>query len=109
MGMESHKAVPASVSLIGGGSAEPVWNQMFADIFNFPVVVFEDSDILPCIALSAAVLYGKKIISSYSQFISEILKDLKSAVYYPGKEMVKRYEGLYERFKKIYPAVRELF
>ena len=109
MGMESHKAMPASISLIGGGAAEPVWNQMFADIFNFPVFVFEDSDILPCIALSAAVLYGKKIISSYSQFISEILKDLKSAVYYPGKEMVKHYEGLYERFKKIYPAVRELF
>ena len=109
MGMESHKVMPTSVSLIGGGATEPLWNQMFADIFNSPVIVFEDSDILPSIALSAVVLYGKKVISSYAQFISGILKDLKSTVYYPRKEMLVHYEKLYERFKKIYPAVRELF
>ena len=109
MGMEQHKVNPTSVSLIGGGATEPVWNQIFSDVFNVPVTVFEDSEVLPSIALSSAVLHGKKMISSYSSFISDILKRHESQTYYPDKVRVEHYKGLYERFKKIYPAVKDLF
>ena len=83
--------------------------QIFSDIFNAPVVVFEGSDVLPSIALSSVVLYAKGIISSYSDFIGDILRKQKSVVFYPDKENVEHYRKLYERFKKIYPAVKGLF
>lgn len=109
MGMDNHRIKPSSVSLIGGGASESVWNQIFADIFNAPVVVFEDSEALPSIALSSVVLYGKKLISSYSAFISSILAGMRSETYYPNEERVRHYEKLYERFKLIYPSVRNIF
>ena len=109
MGMDNHRIKPRSVSLIGGGASESVWNQIFSDIFNAPVIVFEDSEALPSIALSAVVLYGKHLISSYSSFISSILSGMRSETYYPDEERVRHYEKLYERFKRIYPSVRNIF
>lgn len=97
------------VTLIGGGGAESLWCQIFADVFGAPVTVFEDSEVLPSLALSSLVLYRKGFISSYTEFVEEILSRQKSHVYKPRKESVRHYEAKLERFKRVYPAVKTLF
>lgn len=109
MGMDKHNVLPSMVSLIGGGATEPVWNQIFSDIFDAPVIVFEDSEVLPSIALSSVVLYAKGLIPSYSDFISTVLGRQKSVTYHPDEKRKEHYKKLYERFKRIYPAVKDLF
>ena len=87
-----------SVSLIGGGAAESVWNQIIANVFNAPTKVFGDSDVLPSIMLSSVVLYGKGIINSYDEFITSVLDKQECKIYYPDKKESERYDIVFERF-----------
>lgn len=108
MGLNKHNKKAINITLIGGGASEPVWNQIIADIFDTPVTVFADSEILPSMALSSVILYSKGKIESYSEFISNVLRKQKSQVYYPTSDKVDWYEKLFKIFKKIYPAVKDL-
>lgn len=108
-GLEKQGIMATSVSLIGGGAAESVWNQIIANVFNAPTKVFGDSDVLPSIMLSSVVLYGKGIINSYDEFITSVLDKQECKIYYPDKKESERYDIVFERFKKIYPSVRDCF
>ena len=108
-GLEKQGIMATSVSLIGGGAAQSVWNQIIANVFNAPTKVFGDSDVLPSIMLSSVVLYGKGIINSYDEFITSVLDKQECKIYYPDKKESERYDIVFERFKKIYPSVRDCF
>lgn len=108
MGLEKQGGNAINVTLVGGGSNEDIWCQIFSDIFNAPVTVFENSEILPSMALSAVVLYGNHQIDSYEEFINNFLRKQQSKVYLPNQDKLPHYSKLYERFKKIYPAIKAI-
>ena len=107
-GLELMGIKPMSLSLIGGGAAERIWCQIFSNIFNTEVTVFGNSDILPSMALSSVVQFGRGKISSYAEYIERILKAQSCTVYTPQEECVEHYRELYERFKMLYPSVKGL-
>lgn len=98
----------SSISLIGGGASEEIWCQIFSDIFNVPVTVFGNSDILPSMALASVVQFGRKQIPSYSEYIEHILKAQRCTTYKPIKENAEHCKLLFERFTTLYPRVQGL-
>lgn len=98
----------SNISLIGGGASEDIWCRIFSDVFNVPVTVFGNSDILPSMALSSVVQFGRKKIDSYSEYIEKILKAQSCTVYTPRKELVEHYTMMYRRFETLYPRVKGL-
>lgn len=97
-----------SLTISGGGAAETAWDQIFSDVFNVPVYVFGDSENLSAIALSAVVLYGKGMTSSYEAFIKDILHKQDCVEYLPRPDKARHYEELFKRFLSVYPAVKDL-
>ncbi len=89
----------------GGGAKSKVWMQMKADILNLPITAMKVSD---AGTVGSAMLTGVAI----GQF-----RDLQDAAehmvheaetYYPRETMHQKYMEIYERYKKVYQAVRPL-
>lgn len=92
--------------ICGGGAKSPLWRQMIADIFNIKVDIPESEE-GPAIggAMLAAVACGE--YASVEEAASKIVKIVDTVE--PIPENAKRYEKQYQKFRQIYPAVKELF
>ena len=89
----------------GGGARSAVWMQMKADMLNKPIVALKTAD---AGTVGSAMLTGVAIGA---------FKDLKDAAdhmveeihtYTPRPEMHEKYMAIYERYEKVYQAVRPL-
>lgn len=99
---------PTTISLIGGGALTKVWNQIFSNIFEVPVTVYSDSEYLPSISLTSSVLINEGLIDSYDSFINEMLSKKDRQVYKPQPERFTTYRNKFKKFKKLYPALKEI-
>jgi xylulokinase len=97
------------VSMIGGGAQENIWNQIFCEVLGQEVLVHEKSEYLPSMAIASSVLLHLQKISSYSQFVSEMLERIPHTTFLPDSDNVELYAKRYDAFKKIYPSVKGLF
>ena len=90
---------------VGGASKSPFWLQMQADIFNCEIITLA-SEQGPALgaALCARVVAGwdEDIELAISNFVK--YKD----VYYPQPNQVKKYEAVYQKYRKIYAATKDL-
>lgn len=109
-GIEDLNITPKTISLIGGGALTKVWNQIFANIFETPVTVYSDSEYLPSISLTSAVLINENKVNTYHQFIEELLTTKEKQTYYPtqNKQRKDNYKIKFTNFKKLYPALKDL-
>ncbi len=109
-GIEDLNITPKTISLIGGGALTKVWDQIFANIFETPVTVYSDSEYLPSISLTSAVLINENKVNSYQQFIAELLTTKEKQTYYPtqNKQRIDNYKNKYTNFKKLYPALKDI-
>jgi len=99
---------PTTISLIGGGALTKVWNQIFSNIFEVPVTVYSESEYLPSISLTSSVLIKEGLITSYEEFIANLLSKKDKTIYYPQVEKFNNYRNKFEKFKKLYPALKEI-
>ncbi|MEH2957946.1 xylulokinase [Candidatus Merdisoma sp. JLR.KK006] len=92
--------------ICGGGAKSPLWRQMIADIFNIKVDIPESEE-GPAMggAMLAAVACGE--YASVKEAASKIVKIVDTVE--PIPENAERYEKQYQKFRQIYPAVKELF
>ena len=92
--------------ICGGGAKSPLWRQMIADIFNIMVDIPESEE-GPAMggAMLAAVACGE--YASVEEAASKIVKIVDTVE--PIPENAARYEKQYQKFRQIYPAVKELF
>lgn len=100
---------PKKVSIIGGGSREEGWNQIFADVLGVDILVFENAEFLPSMALCSAVMLENQVISGYAQFSSEFETTAGGKIYPANKDVSERYQTAFERFLKVYNSVKPLF
>lgn len=89
----------------GGGARSRVWMQMKADILNMPVTALQSEE---AGAAGSAMLVG---------IACGVFADLKEAAetmvatketYYPRPDVCAAYDAVYERYEKLYEAVRPL-
>ena len=90
----------------GGGAKSPLWRQMVADILNVKVDI-PKSEEGPSMggAMLAAVACGEYAsVEEAAEKIVEIVDTVE-----PIPENAARYEKQYQKFRRIYPTVKELF
>ncbi len=92
--------------ICGGGAKSSLWRQMIADIFNIKVDIPESEE-GPAMggAMLAAVACGE--YASVEEAAERIVKIVDTVE--PIPENAARYEKQYQKFRQIYPAVKELF
>ncbi|MBQ8306807.1 MAG: xylulokinase [Blautia sp.] len=92
--------------ICGGGAKSPLWCRMMANILNIKVDILENEE-GPALggAMLAAVANGE--YASVEEAAEKIVR-VKSTVE-PEPELAARYEEKYQKFRQIYPTVKELF
>ncbi len=92
--------------ICGGGAKSPLWKKIIANVMNLKVdaIASEEGPGLGA-AMLAAVACGE--YSSVEEAASKIVKVVDTVE--PDPELAARYEKQYQKFRKIYPACRELF
>ena len=89
----------------GGGARSSVWMQMKADILNLPITALETAD---AGTVGSAMLTGiaAGCFADLADAAAHMVK--KEKVYRPDPVMHRKYMAVYERYKKLYEAVRPL-
>lgn len=92
--------------ICGGGAKSPLWKKIIANVLNLKVDIIETEE-GPAYggALLAAVACGE--FTSIEDATSKIVKVIDTIE--PDKEVVAKYEERYNKFRKIYPTIRELY
>lgn len=93
-------------TICGGGAKSPLWRKIVANIMNVRVDTVEVEE-GPAYggAILAAVADG--VFSSVEEAASKIVK-IKDTTE-PEKELVKKYQKGYEKFKTLYPALKDFY
>ena len=92
--------------ICGGGAKSPLWKKIIANVMNLKVDVIESEE-GPSYggAILAAVGCGE--FASVEEAASKLVKVVDTVE--PEPELVAKYEERYQKFRKIYPAVKGLF
>ena len=92
--------------ICGGGAKSALWKKILANIMNLKVDVIESEE-GPALggAMLAAVGCGE--YPDVETAAKKIVKVVDTVV--PEPELAEKYEERYQKFKKIYPAVKGLF
>lgn len=89
----------------GGGARSKVWMQMKADILNVPVTALRSEE---AGAAGSAMLVGVAVGAFADLREAANVLVVPKDTYYPRSEVHARYEGTYQRYAKVYQAVRPL-
>ncbi len=92
---------PKVLTATGGGARSSVWMQIKADILGVPLSSLDTDEVG---AAGTAYLAGRAVgMYEASQRISHVRK-----IYTPNAENRKRYAELFEKYKRMYPAVKNI-
>lgn len=92
--------------ICGGGAKSPLWKKIIANVMNMKVDVIESEE-GPALggAMLAAVGCGEyEDVETIAKKLVKVIDTVE-----PEEELVAKYEERYQKFRKIYPTVRELF
>ena len=92
--------------ICGGGAKSPLWKKILANIMNLKVDVIESEE-GPALggAMLAAVGCGEyPDVETIAKKVVKVVDTVE-----PEPELVEKYEERYQKFRKIYPTVKELF
>lgn len=92
--------------ICGGGAKSPLWKKILANIMNLKVDVIESEE-GPALggAMLAAVGCGEyPDVETIAEKVVKVVDTVE-----PEPELVEKYEERYQKFRKIYPTVKELF
>ena len=94
-----------SLNATGGGAKSRLWLQMKADVLNMPITALETVD---AGTIGSAMLTGIAIgiFKDMADAASKMV--VREATYYPREEMHRKYTEIYQRYKRVYNAVRPL-
>ncbi|MGN1348565.1 MAG: xylulokinase [Acutalibacteraceae bacterium] len=93
-------------NICGGGSKSKLWKTIFANVLGIP---------LDAVKTEQGPAYGGAILAMVACGEYESVEEAVNAfieitdTVYPDKELTALYEKRYERFKKIYPSVKNLY
>ncbi len=93
-------------NICGGGAKSELWKTIIANVLNVEIDVIENEQ-GPALggAILAAVGCGEyKDVETATKKIVKVVDTVK-----PQPDLVAKYEKNYQKFKKIYPTVKELF
>ena len=95
-----------SSKICGGGAKSPLWRRILANVLNIELEI-PKTEQGP--GMGGAML-AMVACDEYSS-VSEVARNLTSVscVIKPNPELAEKYEKKYQKFRKIYPACKDLF
>ena len=98
-------SIPRS-RLCGGGAKSPLWRKIFANVLGIPLDMVKTEQ-GPGYGGAMLAMVGCGAYGSV-QAAADALVEIASTTE-PDRELTARYEAQYQKYKRIYPAMRELF
>ncbi len=95
-----------SATLCGGGGKSLLWKKILANVLNLELQTLECEQ-GPAYGSAILAAVGCKEYESVEQATKTLVKVKESIS--PETELTEKYNQCYEKFKSIYPAVKELF
>lgn len=92
--------------ICGGGAKSPLWVNMIANIMNLTVDIMEIEE-GPAMGAAMLAAVGCGAYPSVDAAVAALIKVKTTVV--PDPVLVEKYEAQYQKFKKIYPAVKALY
>lgn len=101
------QGIPVKSSKIcGGGAKSPLWRKIMANVLNIPLMVPQAEE-GPGYGGAMLAMVGSGAYESVQACADALV--FTAQVVEPDPEIAARYEEKYQKFRKIYPAVKELF
>ena len=90
---------------IGGGAKSEKWLQLKADVFDREVLSLDVSE---AASLAMAMLAGVAVgeYKDVQEAVGLLVKEKKR--FFPNKEKVRRYEEMFEKYRKLYPLMKQI-
>ena len=95
-----------SSKLCGGGAKSPLWQKILASVLNVPLDIPETEE-GPGYGAAMLAMTADGVYPDVKTCADKLVK-IKTRVN-PDAALAARYEKQYHKFRKIYPAVKELF
>lgn len=92
--------------ICGGGAKSPLWKKMIANIMNMKVEVIESEE-GPALGGAMLAAVGCGAYPDVETIAEKLVKVVDTVE--PEPELVAKYEEKYQKFRSIYPTVKELF
>ena len=92
--------------ICGGGARSPLWRQMIADILNLKVDLIEVEE-GPAYGGAILAAVANKEFESVEEAAQKLIR--VTATIEPDPETVELYEERYQKFRRIYPGLKEIF
>lgn len=92
--------------LCGGGAKSKIWQRILCNVLNIPIRIpmMEEG---PGYGAALLAMVGDGTYASLDECVEKFVKEKE--IIYPDKEIASRYQRQYDKYKKIYPAMKELF
>lgn len=95
-----------SAAVCGGGGKSPLWCKIIANVLNMEIFTLQ-KDEGPSFGSAVLAMVGCGEYENVSE-AAEKLTAVKDR-YIPEKEIAEKYEIKYNKFKKIYPSIKDLY
>ena len=92
--------------LCGGGAKSPVWRRMLANILNIPLDL-PQTEQGPGYGGAMLAMVGCGEYESVEECAGKLVRVKETVL--PEPELAAKYEEQYQKFRKIYPALKETF
>ncbi len=98
--------LPEDMLACGGGAVSPLWRQIMSDVYNMPVKTIVNKD-APSLGVAILAAVGTGIFSSVEDACDSVIKSNKTVN--PVKENHEEYLKYFEIYKKVYPALKDVY
>ena len=97
--------IPRS-KICGGGAKSRLWCEIFANVLGIPLDIPQTEE-GPGYGGAMLAMVGCGLYKDVNECVADLVKT--TATVEPSPELSQRYEERYQKFKKIYPAMKDLF
>ena len=97
---------PERTKICGGGAKSPLWRKIIANVMNMKVDIIESEE-GPGYGAAILAAVGCGVFSSVEEAAKKLVKIV--ATEEPDPELTAKYEERYQKFRKLYPALKGIF
>lgn len=95
-----------STKICGGGAKSRIWKTIIANVFGVPVATLNVEE-GPAYGAAILAMVGAKEYASVEEAVTRVVS-VKERIF-PTKELADKYEAKYRKFKRLYPALKDVF
>lgn len=97
---------PERTKICGGGAKSPLWRKIIANVMNMKVDIIESEE-GPGYGAAILAAVGCGVFSSVEEAAKKLVKVV--ATEEPDPELTAKYEERYQKFRKLYSALKGMF